>query len=101
MKITFEVYFKDYGVFIDNRNSPAKYMSIHPNPSTTYLQINSILSKPANAIIYNFLGEALDSFTIMPGETILNITKFQIGTYYMKVELPDLNQLLTFQFIKQ
>jgi len=101
LKIVLKAYFKDYSVFVDENNVNLKDINIFANLSLGFLQIQSQLSKPVKAHIYNNTGQVVDRVTIIPGEQKIDISNLTSGIYYINVSSGLFSNPFTYKFIKK
>ena len=89
-----------------NGNSPAKSsdgnslnLNIYPNPATENLNIVLTgASGSVNIKIYNAIGQIIDDFNLNDDRTMINISSFQKGIYFIGAD--DGNQTILKKFIR-
>lgn len=88
-------YVEIYSSKIDN-NSIETELSIYPNPTNGYLQIQSNLLKVYNGIIYNSLGIEVIKINVNSA-SIIDVRNLEQGVYFLKIY----NQIVKFQKVNK
>ncbi|MEO0368567.1 MAG: BspA family leucine-rich repeat surface protein [Pseudomonadota bacterium] len=71
-----------------------KRMSLYPNPATEYISVSNP-NVEENFVIYNTLGQKVDSGQLLP-ESQISVNHLEKGVYFLK-----LDNLQTLRFVKQ
>lgn len=64
-------------------------ISVFPNPATDYLNVNFDNIYPEKITLSNNLGETLLVQKQVAGNTQINVSEFQGGIYFLKIETKD------------
>ncbi len=68
-----------------NDNVLANAVNAYPNPVRDYLTLDFGTEEITNIIIYDILGNNVDEFTNSQKQTVLNVSNYQNGTYFVKL----------------
>lgn len=81
-------------ISIDNK------ISIFPNPVTDYLNVNFDDIFPEKITVFNSVGETLLVQKQLSGNTQINVSEYQSGVYFLKINTKDITTVKQFLIIK-
>jgi hypothetical protein len=84
---------------IDETNIDNK-INVFPNPVTDYLNVKFEDIYPVKITVYKTVGETLLAQRQITGNTQINVSEYQTGVYFLKIETKDITVVKQFLIIK-